>query len=109
MNSTQHLADDIVTLAPESHEVIFENDHIRMLKVTVKPGDIVPPHRNPENVNYILKPGTLRLISSDGSFQDVQLDEGQTIPAPEGSHAVENVGDTEVQTVCVELKKPKNT
>jgi len=61
-------------------------------------------HRNPENVNYILKPGTLRLTSTDGTVQDVELTEGQVTPAPVGSHAVENIGDTEVQTIGVELK-----
>ena len=96
--------DDIVAIAPESHEVIFENDTIRVLKVTVPPGGTVGMHRNPENINYILKPGTLRLIDPSGSVVDVQLLEGQVIPAPKGSHAVENIGDTEVQTVCIELK-----
>ncbi len=96
--------DDIIAIAPDQHEVIFENDHIRMLKVTVKPGDKVGLHRNPENVNYILRPGTLRLINPDSTSIDVDLTEGQVIPAPEGQHAVENVGDSEVQTICVEMK-----
>jgi quercetin dioxygenase-like cupin family protein len=76
-----------------------------MLKVNVKPGDKVAMHRNPENVNYILKAGTLRLIGADGTVQDVELTEGLVIPAPVGAHAVENIGDTEVQTICIELKK----
>jgi quercetin dioxygenase-like cupin family protein len=96
--------DDIVAIAPESHEVIFENDTIRVLKVTVPAGGTVAMHRNPENINYILKSGTLRLIEPSGSVVDVQLSEGQVIPAPKGSHAVENIGETEVQTVCIELK-----
>jgi quercetin dioxygenase-like cupin family protein len=97
--------DDIVEISPDIHEVIFENDQIRMLKVTVQPGDTVPMHRNPENINYILRPGTLRLTSPDGSVVEVELTEGQLIPAPVGSHAVENVGGTVVQTICIELKK----
>ncbi len=96
--------DDIVKISPEIHKVIFENDRIRVLEVTVKPGDRVAMHRNPENINYILKPGTLRLTSLDGSVVDVALTEGQVIPAPVGSHAVENVGGTVVQTICIELK-----
>ena len=100
--------DDIVEISPKIHEVIFENDQIRMLKVTVKPGDTVPMHRNPENVNYILRPGTLRLTGADGSVQDVTVTEGQVIPAPVSSHAVANVGQTEVQTICVELKGGKS-
>jgi quercetin dioxygenase-like cupin family protein len=96
--------DDIVAIAPQSHQIIFENDTIRVLKVTVSPGGTVGMHRNPENVNYILKSGTLRLTGLDGSVVDIQLSEGQVIPAPKGSHAVENIGDTEVQTVCIEMK-----
>lgn len=96
--------DDIVKISPEIHKVIFENDQIRMLKVAVPPGATVPMHTNPENINYILKPGTLRLTNPDGSTLDVELTEGQVIPAPVGSHAVENVGSSEVQTICIELK-----
>ena len=96
--------DDIVAISPDVHRVIFENAVIRVLKVTVKAGAAVPMHRNPENINYILKPGTLRLIDPAGSATDVQLTEGQVIPAPVGEHAVENVGNSEVQTICIELK-----
>ncbi len=103
MSGTPGPVDDIVKLAPEQHRTLFENKQIRMLKVTVKPGDKVPLHTNPANINYIIKPGTLRLIAADGTVQDVVLTEGQVIPAPMGSHAVENIGGTEVETICVEL------
>ena len=96
--------DDIVKISPDVHHVIFENDVIRVLEVTVKPGAKVPMHTNPSNVNYIVKPGTLRLIEPDGSTTDVNLAERQVIPAPVGRHAVENVGATEVRTICIELK-----
>jgi len=97
--------DDIVALSPEVHKVLFENETIRLLEVSVKPGATVPMHTNPENVNYILAGGTLRLISEDGSVLDVQLAERQVIPAPVGRHAVENVGQSEVRTLCIELKR----
>jgi quercetin dioxygenase-like cupin family protein len=97
--------DDIVAISPDVHKVIFENAVIRVLEVTVRPGDAVPMHRNPENINYIVKPGSLRLIDPDGSTVDLQLTEGQVIPAPVGEHAVENVGKTEVRTICIELKR----
>jgi quercetin dioxygenase-like cupin family protein len=96
--------DDIVKISPDVHQVLFENDAIRVLEVTVKPGAKVPMHTNPENVNYIVKPGTLRLINPDGSSMELGLAERQVIPAPVGRHAVENVGTTEVRTICIELK-----
>lgn len=96
--------DDIVKLSPDVHKVIFENDAVRVLEVSVKPGAQVPMHTNPENINYIVKPGTLRLLSPDGSAVELALTEGQVIPAPVGRHAVENHGPTEVRTICIELK-----
>jgi quercetin dioxygenase-like cupin family protein len=96
--------DDIVKISPDVHQVLFENDVIRVLEVTVKPGAKVPMHTNPENVNYIVKPGTLRLIGPDGSSVELNLSERQVIPAPVGRHAVENIGATEVRTICIELK-----
>lgn len=96
--------DDIVKLSPDVHRVLFENDAIRVLEVSVTPGAKVPLHTNPENVNYIIKAGTLRLIDADGSSVDLDLAERQVIPAPVGRHAVENIGATEVRTICIELK-----
>jgi hypothetical protein len=98
------MTDDIVALSPDIHRVVFESTAIRLLEVTVPPGAKVPMHTNPENVNYILQAGTLRLINPDGTFTDVALTERQVIPAPVGRHAVENVGSTEVRTLCIELK-----
>jgi len=99
--------DDIVKISPEVHRVLFENDVIRVLEVSVSPGTKVPMHTNPENVNYIVKPGTLRLFEPDGSSVDLDLAERQVIPAPVGRHAVENVGSTEVRTICIELKSAR--
>jgi quercetin dioxygenase-like cupin family protein len=99
--------DDIVKISPDVHQVLFENDVIRVLEVTVKPGAKVPMHTNPENVNYIVKAGTLRLIDPDGSAVDLDVAERQVIPAPVGRHAVENVGATEVRTICIELKNSR--
>jgi quercetin dioxygenase-like cupin family protein len=96
--------DDIVKISPDVHQVLFENAAIRVLEVTVKPGAKVPMHTNPENVNYVIKQGTLRLIEADGCSVDIDLAERQVIPAPVGRHAVENVGTTEVRTICIELK-----
>ncbi len=99
--------DDIVKISPDVHQVIFEDAVIRVLEVTVKPGAKVPMHTNPENVNYVVNPGTLRLIEPDGSSADIELAERQVIPAPVGRHAVENVGATVVRTICIELKSSR--
>jgi oxalate decarboxylase/phosphoglucose isomerase-like protein (cupin superfamily) len=105
MNISEEAANDAIKVAPDLHEVIFENDKLRVLKVRVKPGDVADMHWHPENINYILAGGKLRFTKPDGAVVEVELTEGQVTSSPAGSHAVENTGDTEVQTVQVELKE----
>jgi len=96
--------DDIVAISPDVHKILFENESIRVLEVSVKPGATVPMHTNPENINYIIEGGTLRLLDPAGAVVDVRLAARQVIAAPVGRHAVENIGQTEVRTLCIELK-----
>ena len=98
-------ADDAVNIAPHLHSVIFEDDKMRVLKVSVKPGDKAEMHWHPRNINYVLSTGTLRFNRPDGTTADVELSDGQVTSSPtESSHAVENIGDTLVETIQVELK-----
>ena len=102
-NISEHY-DNAVVVAPHIHTIIHEDDKMRVLKVVVKPGDKAEMHWHPQNINYILQPGTLQFTRPDGSTVDVELSEGQVTSATEGSHAVENIGDSVVETVQVELK-----
>ncbi len=104
MSNISDHTDDAVSIAPHLHKVIFENDKMRVLRVTVRPGDKANMHWHPENINYILSSGRLRFIKPDGTVADVDLEEGQVTSSPEISHAVENIGTNEVQTIQVELK-----
>jgi mannose-6-phosphate isomerase-like protein (cupin superfamily) len=97
--------DDAVNIAPHLHTVIYEDDKMRVLKVTVKPGDMAKMHWHPHNINYVLAAGTLRFVRPDGTSASVELTEGQvTSSQVESLHEVENIGDTTVATIQVELK-----
>lgn len=105
MNIQDEHADDAVNIAPHLHSVTFEDDKIRVLKVSVKPGDKAEMHWHPRNINYVLSNGTLRFNRPDGTTVHVSLTEGQVTSSPtESSHAVENIGDSIVETIQVELK-----
>ena len=43
-------AQDPVKVAPGIYKVILENDHVRVLEVTLKPGEKVPMHSHPASV-----------------------------------------------------------
>jgi quercetin dioxygenase-like cupin family protein len=96
--------EDAVNVAPHLHTVLFEDDKMRVLKVVVRPGDVAAMHWHPRNINYVTSAGTLRFEMIDGYKVDVTLSVGQVTSSSESSHAVENIGDTTVETVQVELK-----
>lgn len=105
MNIQEEHSDDAVNVAPHLHTVIFEDDKMRLLKVSVKPGEKADMHWHPRNINYVLSTGKLRFNRPDGTSVDVDLTEGQVTSSPaESSHAVENIGGSLVETVQVELK-----
>ena len=105
MNLREEKTNDAIKVAPNLHSVIFENDKLRILKVLVKPGDKAEMHWHPENINYILSGGKLRFTKPDGYMVEIILNEGQVTSSMAGSHIVENIGDSEVQTIQVELKE----
>ncbi len=96
--------DDAVSIAPDAHEVVFEDDAVRALQVTMPIGGRTSLHWHPRNINYVQVGGTLRFTKTDGSHTDVTLTVGQVMSSPGGEHAVENIGDSEVQTIQIELK-----
>lgn len=104
MNIQDKHADDATNIAPHLHKILFEDDKLRILKVTVNPGDAANMHWHPRNINYVLSRGKLRFNKPDGSSVEVDLSEGQITSSPESFHAVKNIGDTTVETIQVELK-----
>lgn len=96
--------DDAVSVAPEAHKAVFENDSIRVLDVIVPLNYKSVAHWHPKNMCYFLTAGTLRFTSSEGVTKDVVFTVGQ-VTQGEGSHIVENIGNTEVRVMQVEFKQ----
>ncbi len=97
-------ADDAVSVAPQFHQVVFENEKIRVLNVVVSPGQKAAMHWHPENINYFLQGGKMKFTNQDGVSREMEFAVGQTTSGKETMHAVENCGDTEVRTLQIEFK-----
>lgn len=105
MNIQDNYKDDAINVAPHLHEVIYEDEKMRVLKVHVEPGEVAEMHWHPHNINYVLSAGKLQFSKPDNTSVEVDLTEGQVTSTPtESSHAVKNIGDTTVETIQVELK-----
>jgi len=106
---------DAVAVAPESHQVLVENDDVRVLRVVVEPGATEPPHVHQwPSVMYIeeAQPITYITYSADGgelketsrsSASAEQMSEVMWVP-PEEIHAIHNAGTGVFRALRVELK-----
>lgn len=94
---------DPVTTNPDNYKVVFENDQVRVLEYTDKPGHLTTPHEHPDSVMYTLSSFRRRLISDKGQTE-VEIKAGATGWLSAQTHAGENIGDTDTHVIFVELK-----
>jgi len=103
---------DAMIAAPDHHEILLENDHVRVLDSRVSPGDATPihTHRWPA-VLHILGVSDFVRCDPDGNvIFDSRASEapakiGQTVWSPPLlPHFVRNIGAAEIRVISVELK-----
>jgi quercetin dioxygenase-like cupin family protein len=103
---------DAMKAAPEHHEVLLENERVRVLDSRIKPGETVPVHTHRwASVLYVL--GTSDFIRYDpegnavydSRTADSQVQTGAVVWSTLlQAHSVENVGDSEIRVISIELK-----
>jgi quercetin dioxygenase-like cupin family protein len=90
---------------PQHYRVVFENDRVRVLEYTDRPGERTTPHQHPDSVMYTLSSFTRRLVSGDAQ-REVALEAGTVGWLPAQEHHGENIGDTPTHVLFIELKEP---
>ena len=98
-------AQDVMKVGADTHSVLLENDNVRVLKVSIKPGGKVPMHSHTHNVAYYLSDAKVKITMPDGKTAERELKAGTSSWSEAVTHAVENVGSTELQEIQIELKK----
>lgn len=103
---------DALSAAPEHHRLVYENERVRVLKVRIGPGEIVPlhTHRWP-GVLYLQRWSEHLRWDNAGKliFDSRQAGSPPKIPSvvwcePLPPHSVENVGVAELLILIIELK-----
>jgi len=91
-------------VASNVYKFKMENDRVRVLTVTFKPGDKAVMHHHPDHVVYVLEGGKMKL-TSQGKTDILDLKAGDTVFLNAQSHEAENIGQTTLDLLVVELKK----
>jgi hypothetical protein len=101
------LLDDDVTLGPIGHEIVFENDHVRVWEVRLDPGDVQDWHRHEHPYLIVaIEEAHNRMEFLDGSApRDMHETPGRVVYREAGKpHKLTNVGRTRYRNRLVELK-----
>ena len=98
-------AQDAVKAAPSSFKLLRENQHVRVVQDTLRPGEKEALHSHPAGWYYVTKPGKMRVTYEDGKsiIWDAKPGEQAWMDA-EPPHTSENIGTTTIQYVLVEVK-----
>ena len=103
---------DAFTAAPANHRLLLENERVRVLETVVAPGASTPVHTHRwASVEYVLSAASFVRRDRDGRVVfDSRAAGAELRPfevlwsEPFPPHSVENVGDTELRVIMVELK-----
>jgi hypothetical protein len=100
--------------APDHHEVLFENDQVRVIRTTIRAGDTAPLHTHlAPAVSYRLSGSQFHRRAEDGStLLDTKADPEFVLPQVWFSsgtprHTLENTGPDDLIVIGVELKEPQ--
>ena len=97
-------AQDAVKVDPKHYKVEFENDQVRVLRITYGPGEKSVMHEHPDAVAIFLTDVDGKFTFPDGTTQENKPTAGMTLWTPAGKHLPENVGDKPFELILVELK-----
>lgn len=102
---------DAVSAAPDSHRILLENAHVRVLEIVIPPGHREPMHTHRwPSVMLIDVSAAIRYYQADGQTSDytrraanAQLPHIGWLEA-EGLHAVENRDSLAYHAIRIEIK-----
>jgi quercetin dioxygenase-like cupin family protein len=98
------MAADPVKVDPKHYKVEFENDQVRVLRVSYGPGEKSVMHGHPNTVLVCLADAKAKFTYPDGKMEDIELKAGQATWSPAGEHLPENGQDKPISVMLVELK-----
>lgn len=98
-------AQDPVKVAPNQYKLLFENDRVRVLEVTLKAGEPIVTHSHPDHFVYVLSPGKLKITPQGKEGQEVDTTQGQVLWINAETHSAVNTGTTDFKGVVVEIKQ----
>jgi quercetin dioxygenase-like cupin family protein len=100
-------AQDAAKADPKHYKVEFENDQVRVLRITYGPHEKSVMHSHPEGVVIFLSDAKGKFTFPDGKTQENTWKAGDVSWVPASSHQPENLGNKSFSLIQIEMKAKK--
>ncbi|NGX60309.1 MAG: hypothetical protein KR126chlam3_01480 [Chlamydiae bacterium] len=99
--------DDAVLKAPEWHHIVLENPYIRILEITVKPGEKVPFHTHQwDSITISIQGSKFQIDDTMGNVQIEDWEEvAEFLEKTIDPLSYTNLGDQEFKALSFEIKE----
>ena len=95
---------DPAVVDAKHYTVEFENDQVRVLRISYAPGEESVMHEHPNGVAVFLTDAKTEMRLGDGTMIEDLSKSGEAIWAPAGKHLPKDIGDNRSELILVELK-----
>jgi quercetin dioxygenase-like cupin family protein len=100
-------AQDPLTSNPDVYKLVLENPTVRVLRVSVKAGAKTTMHEHPDTVIVPLSNTRVKMTGADGKSVEAPMKADEPSWDPATKHSGENLEQTPVDVILVELKGNK--
>ncbi len=98
------LAQDPTKVDSTHYKVVFENDQVRVLRITYGAGEKSVMHYHPDVVAVFTTDNKVNFTLPDGKVIETSSKKGDVVWTPAGEHLPQNVGDKSIEVILVEMK-----
>jgi len=98
------VAQDPTQVDAKHYKVAFENDQVRILRITYGAHEKSVMHEHPNSIAVFLVDGRIKFTRPDGQSEERDVKAGQSVWNPAGKHLPENMGDRPFEVVLIEMK-----
>ncbi len=97
-------AQDPVLVDSAHYGLEFENDDVRVIRITYGPNERSVMHYHPAGVAVFLTDQRVQFTLPDGQTREVEARAGEVVWTEAGSHLPQNLSDRPFELIFVEIK-----
>jgi quercetin dioxygenase-like cupin family protein len=101
------IAQDATKADPKHYKVEFENSRVRVVRAKYGPHEKSIMHSHPDLVAIFLTNGRIKFTYPGGKTEERDMKAGTSLFTPAIKHLPENITDSDIEIILVELKGGK--